>query len=68
MTGPEGQGGDDQDLDDKVIQHLSEENRRLKEELELVKDGHEVGAAEGKLIPSLSVWPDFAKFAIGAKF
>ena len=55
MTGPEGQGGDDQDLDDKVIQHLSEENRRLKEELELVKDGHEVGAAEGKLIPSLSM-------------
>ena len=36
MTGPESQGGDDQDLDDRVIHHLSEENRRLKEELDLV--------------------------------
>ena len=37
-----------QDLDDKVIHHLSEENRRLKEELELVREGHEIGVAEGK--------------------
>jgi hypothetical protein len=35
-------------LDDRVIQHLSEENRRLKEELDIVKDGKEIGAAEGK--------------------
>jgi hypothetical protein len=34
-------------LDDRVIQHLSEENRRLKEELDIVKDGKEIGAAEG---------------------
>ncbi len=40
MTGPESQGGDDQDLDDRVIHHLSEENRRLKEELELVRTMH----------------------------
>ena len=38
---------DSQDLDDKVIHHLSEENRRLKEELELVREGHEIGVAEG---------------------
>ena len=37
MTGPESQGGDDQDLDDRVIYHLDQENRRLKEELELVR-------------------------------
>ena len=35
-------------MDDRVIQHLSEENRRLKEELDIVKDGKEIGAAEGK--------------------
>jgi hypothetical protein len=31
-----------------VIQHLSEENRRLKEELEVIKDGKEMGVSEGK--------------------
>jgi hypothetical protein len=30
-----------------VIQLLSEENRRLKEELELAKDSKDVGVAEG---------------------
>jgi hypothetical protein len=39
-----------QDLDDKVIHHLSEENRRLKEELELVREGHEIGVAEGRRV------------------
>lgn len=31
-----------------MIHHLNEENRRLKEELELVREGHEIGVAEGK--------------------
>jgi len=36
-----------------VIQHLSEENRRLKEELEVIKDGKEMGFSEGKLRTTL---------------
>ncbi len=34
MTGEEAKGGDDQDLDDRVIQQLHDENRVLKEQLE----------------------------------
>lgn len=37
MTGPEGQGLDDQDLDDKVIRQLWEENKELKAQLEQLK-------------------------------
>ena len=39
MTGEEGAGGDDQDLDDRVIHQLRVENKELKEELETLK-GH----------------------------
>ncbi|TRY73327.1 hypothetical protein TCAL_06037 [Tigriopus californicus] len=38
MTGPEGQGQDDQDLDDKVIRQLWEENKELKAQLEQLKN------------------------------
>ncbi len=37
MTGVEGQGGEDQDLDERVIRQLSEENEKLKEELAALK-------------------------------
>ena len=42
MTGEEAAGGDDQDLDDRVIQQLHEENRELKEQVELL---HQMNAA-----------------------
>lgn len=41
MTGAEGEGGDDQDLDDRVIQHLYDDNKSLREELERLKKEQE---------------------------
>ena len=52
MTGEEGKGGDDQDLDDRVIQQLWDENRELKEELEMLKNAQEADSKmkiEGEL-------------------
>ena len=59
MTGEEGNGGDDQDLDDRVIQQLWDENQQLKEELEelrLVQQGYpERRVEEGKKINHTSI-------------
>lgn len=41
MTGEEAKGGDDQDLDDRVIQQLHDENKELKEQLELFQNDYE---------------------------
>eukprot|EP00095_Tigriopus_kingsejongensis_P005779 maker-scaffold698_size109766-snap-gene-0.18 protein:Tk05779 transcript:maker-scaffold698_size109766-snap-gene-0.18-mRNA-1 annotation:"hypothetical protein LOTGIDRAFT_235292" len=42
MTGPEGQGLDDQDLDDRVIHQLWEENKDLKAQLEQLRSETEL--------------------------
>merc|ERR1711997_366456 len=38
MTGEEGRGGDDQDLDDLVIRQLRDENEKLRFELEMLRE------------------------------
>ena len=38
MTGEEGRGGDDQDLDDLVIRQLRDENEKLRFELHMLKE------------------------------
>ena len=38
LSGEEGRGGDDQDLDDIVIRQLKDENEKLKDELQLLRE------------------------------
>ena len=38
MTGEEGRGGDDQDLDDLVIRQLRDENEKLRFELQMLRE------------------------------
>ena len=38
FLGEEGRGGDDQDLDDIVIRQLKDENEKLKDELQLLRE------------------------------
>merc|ERR1719239_2088190 len=48
IHGEEGQGGDDQDLDDRVIRQLWEDNKELREEVTQLRKNTGDDADEGK--------------------
>merc|ERR1711974_525279 len=69
IHGEEGQGGDDQDLDDRVIRQLWEDNKELREEVTQLRKntgddadegiGKEVWNGSMELSPGMEVWKGF---------